>query len=240
MKSKIIFIITILVVILCTTTIYQLLFEAQSKLFYINVLVACLAEVILLANVSVLSHSSLLTIKRTSLAISLNIFAITLFLWTTGYSLFMNGDGNLKSLYIGLLIIIVAFIASGATIIMGGKVTEKQAEEIQDTIKNKKDFSRAINRYWVEIKNELENINSDWKDKTLYSLEVIFDKIHMIPSRKFTKHPDLADELATKIEEIHSLCKEVNSVPKSDKLYISINLKINRLQTYLQTIKSSL
>ncbi len=112
MKSKIIFIITILVVILCTTTIYQLLFEAQSKLFYINVLVACLAEVILLANVSVLSHSSLLTIKRTSLAISLNIFAITLFLWTTGYSLFMNGDGNLKSLYIGVLIIIVAFIAS--------------------------------------------------------------------------------------------------------------------------------
>ena len=101
MKNKVILIITMLLVIVCTIIIYALLFEEQNKLFYINVGIACLAEIILLANIPILSNEKLLTIKNVSLSVSLNLFAIVIFLWTAGCSLLMDQDSNLKTLYIG-------------------------------------------------------------------------------------------------------------------------------------------
>ena len=109
MKNKIILIITILLAITCTFIIYTLLFEEQNKIFYINVGIACLTEIILLANIPILSNEKLLTIKNVSLSISLNLFAIAIFLWTTGCSLLVDQDNNLKILYIGLLVITTIF-----------------------------------------------------------------------------------------------------------------------------------
>ena len=159
MKNKVILIITMLLVIVCTIIIYTLLFEEQNKLFYINVGIACLAEIILLANIPILSNEKLLTIKNVSLSVSLNLFAIVIFLWTAGCSLLMDQDSNLKTLYIGLLVItIIFFIINGATVIMAGGVTEKKALDIQSTIENKKMFSASIDNYWIGTKNELEKL----------------------------------------------------------------------------------
>ena len=94
MKNKVILIITMLLVIVCTIIIYTLLFEEQNKLFYINVGIACLAEIILLANIPILSNEKLLTIKNVSLSVSLNLFAIVIFLWTAGCSLLMDQASN--------------------------------------------------------------------------------------------------------------------------------------------------
>ena len=66
----------------------------------------------------------------------------------------MDQDRNLKTLYIGLLVItIIFFIIYGATVIMSGGVTEKKALDIQSTIENKKMFSASIDNYWIGTKN---------------------------------------------------------------------------------------
>lgn len=240
MRSKIILLVTILVVIVCSTIIYRLLFETPSTLYYINIVVVCFAEVVLLVNVPVLSNKKLLTIKNASLSISLNLFAIILFLWTTGCSLFMNEDSNLRNLYIGLLIITVIFIVSGTTIIMAGQVTEKQAEGIQNTIKNRKDFLISMDSYWFEIKNGLEDVNSAWKDRTLYSLKVVLDKISIIPASAFNEHLAVTKELTTRIKEILKLCQEIKATPDNCELQSCLTLETEKLRNYIRTIKSSL
>ena len=240
MKNKVILIITMLLVIVCTIIIYALLFEEQNKLFYINVGIACLAEIILLANIPILSNEKLLTIKNVSLSVSLNLFAIVIFLWTAGCSLLMDQDSNLKTLYIGLLVIIIFFIINGATVIMAGGVTEKKALDIQSTIENKKMFSASIDNYWIGTKNELENINSDWKDKTLQSFKIVLDKISMIPAYKLDRHSEIVNELTEKLNEIHELFQKVAGSPEQGELQSHTTLKINQLRNYVQTIKSTL
>ena len=241
MKNKIILIITILLAITCTFIIYTLLFEEQNKIFYINVGIACLTEIILLANIPILSNEKLLTIKNVSLSISLNLFAIAIFLWTTGCSLLVDQDNNLKILYIGLLVITtIFFIINGATVIMAGGVTEKKALDIQSTIENKKMFYASIDNCWIETKNELENINSDWKDKTLQSFKIVLDKISMIPAYKLDRHSEIVNELTEKLNEIHELFQKVAGSPEQGELQSHTTLKINQLRNYVQTIKSTL
>ena len=241
MKNKIILIITILLAITCTFIIYTLLFEEQNKIFYINVGIACLTEIILLANIPILSNEKLLTIKNVSLSISLNLFAIAIFLWTTGCSLLVDQDNNLKILYIGLLVITtIFFIINGATVIMAGGVTEKKALDIQSTLENKKMFYASIDNCWIETKNELENINSDWKDKTLQSFKIVLDKISMIPANKLDRHLEIVYELTEKLNEIHELFQKIAGTPEQSELQSRATLKISQLRNYVQTIKSTL
>ena len=258
MKNKVILIITMLLVIVCTIIIYTLLFEEQNKLFYINVGIACLAEIILLANIPILSNEKLLTIKNVSLSVSLNLFAIVIFLWTAGCSLLMDQDSNLKTLYIGLLVItIIFFIINGATVIMAGGVTEKKALDIQSTIAEdkarnildealkaaetkKRETLLEVKEESLRTKNELENINSDWKDKTLQSFKIVLDKISMIPAYKLDRHSEIVNELTEKLNEIHELFQKVAGSPEQGELQSHTTLKINQLRNYVQTIKSTL
>ena len=153
----------------------------------------------------------------------------------------MDQDSNLKTLYIGLLVITcVFFIINGATVIMAGGVTEKKALDIQSTIENKKMFSVSIDNYWIEIKNELENINSDWKDKTLQSFKIVLDKISMIPANKLDRHLEVVNELTEKLNEIHELFQKVASKPEQGELQSHTTLKINQLRNYVQIIKTTL
>ena len=123
---------------------------------------------------------------------------------------------------------------------MAGGVTEKKALDIQSTIENKKLFSASIDNYWIETKNELENINSDWKDKTLQSFKIVLDKISMIPANKLDRHLEIVNELTEKLNEIHELFQKVAGTPEQSELQSHATLKINQLKNYVQIIKSTL
>ena len=123
---------------------------------------------------------------------------------------------------------------------MAGGVTEKKALDIQSTIENKKIFSASIDNYWIETKNELENINSDWKDKTLQSFKIVLDKISMIPANKLDRHLEIVNELTEKLNEIHELFQKVAGTPEQSELQSRATLKINQLKNYVQIIKSTL
>ena len=123
---------------------------------------------------------------------------------------------------------------------MAGGVTEKKALDIQSTIENKKMFSASIDNYWIGTKNELENINSDWKDKTLQSFKIVLDKISMIPAYKLDRHSEIVNELTEKLNEIHELIQKVAGSPEQGELQSHTTLKINQLRNYVQTIKSTL
>lgn len=120
------------------------------------------------------------------------------------------------------------------------ELQKKKALDIQSTIENKKMFSASIDNYWIGTKNELENINSDWKDKTLQSFKIVLDKISMIPAYKLDRHSEIVNELTEKLNEIHELFQKVAGSPEQGELQSHTTLKINQLRNYVQTIKSTL
>ena len=95
-----------------TIVIFHLIFDEHTKLFYINVITTCICELILLANIPILSNARLLTFKNEAVSTILDIYAVVLFLWTVIYSLFIETEDDFDILYIGMIAVSVVFIVA--------------------------------------------------------------------------------------------------------------------------------
>ena len=63
--KKVLFPLMLLLAVACTAGVYYLLFDGDtSKLFYINTIVTCLAEVLLLSNIPIWSGEKMMTVKK--------------------------------------------------------------------------------------------------------------------------------------------------------------------------------
>ena len=115
--KKILYPTMVVLVLACTAGLYYLLFDKHSTIFYINVAVACVAELLLLANIPIWSGKKLLNVTNVSVSKFVNLYAIGLFLWTTFYTLAIHptGDYNYKILIIGLLLITLPFVIFAGT-----------------------------------------------------------------------------------------------------------------------------
>ncbi len=239
--KKVLFPLMVLLAVACTAGIYYLLFDEQTtKLFYINTVVTCLAEVLLLANIPIWSGEKLMTVKNAAVSVSINAYAILLFLWTTIYTIviYNQEEENFKSLYIGLLCItLLLVILCGATLI-GGEVTEKHVKELGTAVNSKKVFVFSAQESLMSIKDALHSEDSEWKDETLRALHIIADKIGAMPTEKLSKNADIASELKARMKEIEEMCEDLATTENKQEMQAKITRKTNQLKNYLVTIKS--
>lgn len=239
--KKILFPLMLVLVLACTVGLYYLLFDGETtKLFYINTFVACVAEVVLLANIPIWSSEKMMTIKNAAVSSFLNIYAILVFLWTTIYSLtiYNPDDTNYKVLIIGLLLITILFaILCGMTAI-GGRTAEKHAAELANKSTSKKLFVFSIQESLNNIDDVLSTENSEWKDGTMQALRTIADKIGAMPVEKLSKNADIAAEMKERMESIENLCAQVPASDEKEELQAKITRKINQFKSYISTIKT--
>ena len=133
MRNKIISGLVLLCVMACTILVFHLIFDEHTKLFYINVVTTCIAEVILLSNIPLLSNERLLNFKNAASSTILDAYAIILFLWTVIYSVFVEEESDYKILYIGMLVITVVSIIAFGAIEIGGNIMQKEDERQKQT-----------------------------------------------------------------------------------------------------------
>ena len=239
--KKTLFPLIVLLVVACTAGIYYLLFDGETtKLFYVNTIVTCLAEVLLLSNIPIWSGEKMMTVKNAAVSISINAYAILLFLWTVIYTLVIhNSDNeNYKPLYIGLLFITLLFVIFCGATLIGGETTEKHVKELDIAVSNKKLFVFSAQESLMNIKDALHNEDSDWKDETLRALRTIADKLGAMPTEKLSKHADIASELKERFQEIEELCEELTAAENKQEVQAKITRKISQLKNYLMTIKT--
>jgi hypothetical protein len=239
MKNKIILGLVLLCVMACTVLVFHLIFDEHTKLFYINVITTCFAEVILLANIPLLSSEKLLTFKNAASSTILDVYAVVLFLWTVVYSAFIEDESGYKTLYIGMLIISVIFIIALGVVELGGNFMQKEEESLQQTAASKKVYLLSLNNYFLDIQEILSPFSSDWKDDVLRTLKVTLDKIYTIPSEKLERSEMVVSEMNQRMKEIKGL---FSSLPDNadDTQRSQITRKIDLFKNYITTIKSSL
>ena len=239
--KKVLFPLMVLLAVACTTGIYYFLFDEQTtKLFYINTVVTCLTEVMLLANIPIWSGKRLMTVKNASISVSINVYAILLFLWTTIYTLatYNREEVNFKPLYIGLLCITLLFvILCGATLI-GGEVTEKHVKQLGTAVSSKKVVVFSAQESLINIKDAVHSDDSEWKDETLHALRIIADKIGAMPTEKLSIHSDIANELKERFQTIEEMCENLATLENKQEIQAKITRRTNQLKNYLVTIKS--
>ena len=238
--KKALFPLMVLLVVACTAGIYYLLFDEHSTLFYVNIVVTCLAEVLLLANIPIWSGEKMMTVKNASASVSVNIYAVAVFFWTTFYTLAIYNaeEENYKPLVIGLLGITLLFVILYGATMIGGGVTEKHVEELQTKSASKKLFVFSVQESFTNIKEALHDEDSDWKDETLKVLRTIADKIGAMPTEKLSKNTDIASELKERMESIAEMCEGLATAENKAEQQAKITRKTNQLKNYLTTIKT--
>lgn len=238
MKNKIILSLVLLCVIVCTTIIYHLIFDEHNTLFYINVGVSCVAEIILFLNIPTLSDEKILTFKNAATTIVLNIYVIALFLWTSFSNLFIEEENDYKVLYIGILIITVIFLLLFGSVELGGNIMQKEEKKLQHLRDEKNEFRNSITVYRLEISSILDNLKIEIPGEAASLLETVFDKIVTFPSEKVNDKVSI--DINEKLEEIKIIFKEIQNGNAQEKLQSEVIQKIKYLHKYINTLKSTM
>ena len=239
MKNKILTVVVMVCVIICTIGIFTLIFDEHARLFYINVITTCACEIILLANIPLLSSTRLLTFKNVASSTVLDVYAILMFLWTISYSTFIEDENDLNALYIGMLILTVIFaFALGIVEIGGGIMGKTEKEQTEDTSR-KKDYSKMLDDYYLHIENLLSEDHSTWKEDVLRSLKLSLDKLANIPSNKIEQNESSILAMSRHLENIKTMFECNGNVLEEDtKTRISTAMK--QLANYVSTLKRTL
>ena len=184
MKDKIIQGLILLCVMIGTIVIFHLIFDEHTKLFYINVITTCICELILLANIPILSNARLLTFKNEAVSTILDIYAVVLFLWTVIYSLFIETEDDFDILYIGMIAVSVVFIVAFGMVSVGGNVMSDEGKRQKSLSAYRKDFHQSLDNYYLSVQSIMTLDNSIWKDETLRSIKIVLDNmnVRMLPN----------------------------------------------------------
>ena len=202
MKNKVIFFLTCVAALACTVMLYCMLFEEHSKLFFINVTVACLAELVLLMNVAVFSSGCLLTFKNSATSGVLSLYAGLMFMWTTGVSLFQGAVPNFRVLYIGMLVLTLAFVViGGITEFAGGKI-QQQGQADAAAVRRRDVSVSELVALFEEIKDIVKNIPSHELENGISRLAVSVEMVTTIPVAKLERDPSLLNEAKEKLDAI--------------------------------------
>lgn len=238
MKNKFILGLVTTCAIACTIIIYLLIFEEYSLLFYINVITACIAEILLLTNIPLLSSKRLLTYSNASSSIIINAYAILLFLWIS-ISTFLVEEDNYKIIYIGGLILTILLICLLGSIRISRNSIEKEEANNHSCLQSRKTFLFSLEDYWGSITNTVTMlpIDSTWKTHNLQVLKIALDKLSSIPSHKIENLH--ITEINCQLKEIKELFDKLSDYEQQN-VQLQITQKINQLKNHITTIKSSI
>lgn len=240
MKSKIIPGLVLLCTIACTVFVYRLIFDKPSTLFYINVIVTCVVEIILLVNIPILSNRLLLTFKNAASSTVLDIFAIVLFLWTSIYSPFIEDESDYHILYVGLLVTTIIFVFLFGSVEMGGNFMQKEEKKQQQVTQEKKVFSNFLSMYRMEVRNILVIANSETTDEISRMLDIVLDKVAMIPSEKLEHNSSITASIYEKLCKIKTLLEKWKEEDVQETLRIQTIHELESFNNYVTMLKSTL
>lgn len=238
MKNKIISSCILLCVIVCTVIVYQLLFDQHNTLFYINVVIACIVEIILFFNIPILSNKRLLTFRKAASTILLNIYVLFLFIWTSIFSLYIEEESNYRILYIGLLVATVIFSLLLGSVELGGNIMQKEEKLLEQSGQEKNEFRSYIEMYRLDITDLMVNVSSELQENNFFLLETVLDKISIFPSEKIKQ--DVVVNIKEKLDDIKYLYEELQNTTHQEDLHSQISQKIKHLNNYINILKLTL
>lgn len=238
--KKILFPFVMILTLACTVGIYYILFDQQTTtLFYINTVVACVSEVLLLINVPMWSGRRLLTITNASVSILVEWYAVLTFVWSTIFTLAIYNPENeqFKTFYVGVLLLTLLFVVLCGVSAIGAHTAEKTAKEQVAPMEYKQ---RLMQRVYV-LGNDITNLMSqcgdmEWMEECEQLLRLATDKIGAVPHEKLQRNKEVADRFEKSLGEIVEECQQLSGSEIQMQLKADIIAKLNRLIQYVKTI----
>lgn len=241
MKNKFFQILFLIIVIVCTVICYCLLFHQYTTLFYIDITITCVAELILLSNLPILSKEKLLTLHNVYISLMLNLFAFTLLSWIVIYSLFLKNGYGLNILYIGLTCLTVIY-AIAILFSSGIRTSEEKHTETKQVSQNLKVYKKSIEMTYLSCQTAIYDLPQDKKNNLLKQLRTVLDKLSTLPANKLEFQKDNVIEIEHKLDEIKTLFESVGHL-RTDDLDIQtseVAKKITMLNNYVKNFKKTL
>ena len=212
-KNFLILFVAILVIVGITIGLFYLLGqEEKTHLFYANMVVTSILEIMLLCNLPFFTNGKLTTVRNTSISMQLFYFILSEAIWMLVFNVFLSDTVDTKYYYAGLLVIFLIFVALISIVGIGGNVQAEKQKEIEQSVMVRKSHLASTQMVMMEYRQALRDVDSEQKDRQGQQLKILLDKIAAIPAEKLERN-------ATVVEDI--------------------NIKLNGLKSYFQIRKES-
>ena len=227
-KNFLILFVAILVIVGITIGLFYLLGpEEKTHLFYANMVVTSILEIMLLCNLPFFTNGKLTTVRNTSISMQLFYFNV-----------FLSDTVDTKYYYAGLLVIFLIFVALISIVGIGGNVQAEKQKEIEQSVMVRKSHLASTQMVMMEYRQALRDVDSEQKDRQGRQLKILLDKIAAIPAEKLERNATVVEDINIKLNGLKSyfqIRKESVEVDMD-----TLTREIENFTEYISYIKNTL
>ena len=227
-----------IIVVALTVGVYMLVFPVYNTLFGINLAIAIFAETLVLYCAKVLPSENELTPQRVSQRIVLFVYAVLLFIWTTGFTL-THPIPPYSTLFVGLAVITIGAVLFLGFSALGNQAIDKQESAIVQKAEVKQTVLLPISNWRFDVENNLPDDDSEWYSKVVSDIRNIEDRIKTIPTNKLSLHPEFVDYINKQIQDVTSMVTELTDRQNSNDIKEQISKKIGIMRKYVANSKQN-
>ena len=224
-KNFLILFVAILVIVGITIGLFYLLGpEEKTHLFYANMVVTSILEIMLLCN--------------TSISMQLFYFILSEAIWMLVFNVFLSDTVDTKYYYAGLLVIFLIFVALISIVGIGGNVQAEKQKEIEQSVMVRKSHLASTQMVMMEYRQALRDVDSEQKDRQGQQLKILLDKIAAIPAEKLERNATVVEDINIKLNGLKSyfqIRKESVEVDMD-----TLTREIENFTEYISYIKNTL
>ena len=217
MKGKIILLVTAIAAIIMTIAAYNLVVSEWTLMIQLSLVVVCGAE---LAIVSTMGLLPTLNFKNGSTGIFINLYAGMMILWSI---IGCRYQGNVYP--IGLLLLSLLMLLIIGLSVMGSHETDRNNENIEQTIKLKRDNLEKYNIMWLTIQSTISDV------ETKKRLKILIERIQSLPANRFSN-----PVIETSMAQITAMSQSISNTEDRDCVLLQINEKAKELTNYIKSI----
>lgn len=225
-----------IIVVALTVGVYMLVFPVYNTLFGINLTIAIFAETLVLYCAKVLPSENELTPQRVSQRIVLFVYAVLLFIWTTGFTL-IHPIPPYSTLFVGLAVITIGAVLFLGFSALGNQAIDKQESAIVQKTEVKHTVLLPISNWRFDLENNLPNDDSEWYSMVVSDIRNIEDRIKTIPIKKLSIHPEFVNYINKQIQDVTSLAKELSNSPNINEKKEQILKTVELIRKYVANSK---
>jgi len=224
---------TILLIIVPSVTIglfFLLGNPSEMPLFYINLVFVCLLELILFGTIIKVSSKSLFNVPN--LAVSIQIgryvyFIATIMIIYNVLFYLLKININPKWYFATLILITLLYIVFIIFVIQGGKVQIQQSADVKEkTIQriNFKDNALALSTDYKRMAISKKKIDYKLLEECKKAINLIGDKISIIPIAKLERNTELIAKINDEINELQIILNQIKETDDTKSNIVQIQI----------------
>lgn len=237
--NKLNIIVTALVVVATIIIAVLLKPEEPTKLFYVNIVICVILEILAINSVLTISKSQNFTQQNIATARQILSLSAQCLFWLLIFSLLLTRYIDWEWYYIGYITIVVINVTLVLVIHTAGKKQIKINKNLAENVMQKNASNIDLQLSKIQISKNIEKCDADKPniEVALQSLNLLIEKLRVRPASNFVETKNKIDNYLSQIISTNESLKSTQGRESSDIILAQMTALLNETIEYVNEIK---